>query len=236
MPNNFRFRTITKNGIYNFCLPSEGESDKIPQGNLEPDSAGSEDPRAGGVWHKSLEESHSAQIRERSLLGHIQWSGDNQQILESDIFCILKSKGVKGIGAMYKVSPSKFVLVFGSQTGKEQLFNTVIQSRFGESDLYLNFSKWGGPLRNGKEPILVTMNLPEHVSDQAVELAFSNFGEVVSVFKGRHKFNRKLRNGKRHVRIDGRVVKSLDSQSRGPVFKTAGWLQGRLSLSSFQGR
>ena len=77
----------------------------------------------------------------------------------------------------------------------------MIQSRFGESDLYLNFSKRGGPLRNGKEPILVTMNLPEHVSDQAVELAFSNFGEVVSVFKGRHKFNRKLRNGKRHVRI-----------------------------------
>ena len=31
--------------------------------------------------------------------------------------------------------------------------------------------------------------------------AFSNFGEVVSVPKGRHKFNRKLRNGKRHVRI-----------------------------------
>ena len=28
----------------------------------------------------------------------------------------------------------------------------------------------------------------------------------------------------------------LDSQSRGPMFKTTGWLQGRLSLSSFQGR
>ena len=40
---------ITKNGIYNFCLPLERESDKIPQGNLEPDSAGSEDPQAGGV-------------------------------------------------------------------------------------------------------------------------------------------------------------------------------------------
>ena len=34
-----------------------------------------------------------------------------------------------------------------------------------------------------------------------MELAFSNFGEVVSVFKGRRKFNRKLRIGKRHVRI-----------------------------------
>ena len=34
----------------------------------------------------------------------------------------------------------------------------------------------------------------------------------------------------------GLVVKALDSQSRGPVFKTTGWLQGRLSLSSFRGR
>ena len=32
---------------------------------------------------------------------------------------------------------------------------------------------------------------------------------------------------------NGLVVKALDSQSRGPVFKTTGWLQGRLSLSSF---
>ena len=45
------------------------------------------------------------------------------------------------------------------------------------------------------------------------------------------------------IRIVGRKnliifkgCKSLDSQSRGPVFKTAGWLQGRLSLSSFRGR
>ena len=35
---------------------------------------------------------------------------------------------------------------------------------------------------------------------------------------------------------NGLVVRALDSQSRGPVFKTTGWLQGRLSLSSFRGR
>ena len=34
----------------------------------------------------------------------------------------------------------------------------------------------------------------------------------------------------------GLVVKSLDSQFRCPAFKTTGWLQGRLSLSSFQGQ
>ena len=32
------------------------------------------------------------------------------------------------------------------------------------------------------------------------------------------------------------MVKILDSQSRGPQFKITGWLQGQLSLSSFQGR
>ena len=35
---------------------------------------------------------------------------------------------------------------------------------------------------------------------------------------------------------NGLVVKVLDSQSRGPVIKTNGWLQGRLSLSSFRGQ
>ena len=35
---------------------------------------------------------------------------------------------------------------------------------------------------------------------------------------------------------NGLVVKALDSQSRGPMFETTGWLQGRLSLSSFRGR
>ena len=33
----------------------------------------------------------------------------------------------------------------------------------------------------------------------------------------------------------GLLVKVLDSQSRDPVFKTTGWLQGRLSLSSLRG-
>ena len=35
-------------------------------------------------------------------------------------------------------------------------------------------------------------------------------------------------------RSNGLVVKSLDSQSRGLMFKTAGCLQGQLSLSSLQ--
>ena len=35
---------------------------------------------------------------------------------------------------------------------------------------------------------------------------------------------------------NGLVVMVLDSQSRGPMFKTTGRLQGRLNLSSFRGR
>ena len=38
----------------------------------------------------------------------------------------------------------------------------------------------------------------------------------------------------RSLRSNGLVVKTLDFQSRGPEYKTTGWLQGRLSLSSFR--
>ena len=127
--------------------------------------------------------------------------GTQKKILESDLFRILESEGVTEIGALYKVSPSKFVLVFGSKTAKEKLAGTEIQCRFGESEIKLNFRKRVGPFRNGKEPTLVTIFLPAHIKDQAVRLAFSNFEEVVSILKGRHDFNRKIRNGKRHVKI-----------------------------------
>ena len=137
-----------------------------------------------------------------SLLGHPVCSEETRKkILEWDIFRILKSEGVTEIGALYKVSPSKFVLVFGSKAAKDKLENTEIQCRFGDSEICLNFHKRVGPLRNGREPIFVTILLPEFISGQTVRLGFSNFGDVVSVFKGRHKFNTDIRNGKRHVKI-----------------------------------
>ena len=68
---------------------------------------------------------------------------------------------------------------------------TEIHSNFGNKEIILNFEKRQyGPLRNGKEPIFVTLLLPEYVSDQVVRLAFSNFNS-------RHKFNRHIRNGRR---------------------------------------
>ena len=39
--------------------------------------------------------------------------------------------------------------------------------------------------------------------------------------------------GKLMVSLNGLVVNVLNSQSRSPVFRTIGWLQGQLSLSSF---
>ena len=92
-------------------------------------------------------------------------------------------------------------MVFGSKAAKEKLQGTGIQGRFGDSEICLSFRKRTGPLRNGRELIFVTILLPEFISDQAVRLALFNFGYVVSVFKGRHKFNGSIRNGKRHGRI-----------------------------------
>ena len=70
---------------------------------------------------------------------------------ESDIFRILDSEGVTEICALYKVSPSKFVLVFGAKMPKKKLAGTEIQSRFSDYEVCLNFWKRVGPLRNGKE-------------------------------------------------------------------------------------
>ena len=193
---------LDSNGIFNFVLPSEEESAQASEGDSAPSSAGLANSRTGGVWSRSREEAHSAHVQERSLLGHIITSEETQKkILEADIFRLLESEGVTEVGALYKVSPSKFVLVFGSRASKEKLVGTEIRCRFGDSDIRLSFHKRIGPLRNRREPTFVTLFLPEFVSDQAVKLAFSKFGEVVAVFKGRHKFNSDVRNGKRHVKI-----------------------------------
>lgn len=101
---------------------------------------------------------------------------------------------------MHKVSPLKFGLDFGSRTTKEKLASTEIQCCLGDSEICLNFWKQIVLLKNWTEPILVTIFLSELISDLAVSLVFSNFGDVVSVFKGRYEFNMKIRNDKRHVK------------------------------------
>ena len=64
------------NGIFDIFLLSEEEC--IPT-NLEPNSTGLKIWQTREVWHKSLEESHSAQIKERSLLGHLMCSEETQK-------------------------------------------------------------------------------------------------------------------------------------------------------------
>ena len=142
----------SNNDIFNFILPSEDDCSLAPDKNLEPNSAGLKSSRTGGVCHNSLEESHAAQINERSLLGHILCSEETRKkILEPDILRILESEGVTEIGAVYKVSPSKFVLVFGSKKAKEKLSGAEIQCRFDDSETCLNFCKRVGPLRDGRD-------------------------------------------------------------------------------------
>ena len=181
--------------MLNFILPSEDDCALAPEENLEPNSAGLKSSQTRGVWHKSLEESHSAQIKEKSMLGHLVYSEETtKKFLESDIFRILKSEGITEIGALYKVSPSMFVLVFGSKTTKQKLQGTEIQCRFGDLEVFLNFCKRVGALTNGREPIFVTILFPDFICDQVVDK--SNFREVVSALKGRHKFNRSSETGK----------------------------------------
>ena len=72
------------------------------------------------------------------MLGYILCPEETEKkIQELDIFRTLESEGVTEISALYKVSPSKFVLVFGSKKAKEKLSGTEIQCRFGDSEICL---------------------------------------------------------------------------------------------------
>ena len=66
--NDTDIKQPLKNGIFNFFLPLEEECIPSPEENLGPNSASLKSSRTGRVWHKSLEESHSAQIKDKSLL------------------------------------------------------------------------------------------------------------------------------------------------------------------------
>ena len=99
-----------------------------PEENFEPNSAGMKSSRTTRVRHKSLEESHSAWIKERSLIGHTTYSEETpKKILKYDI--------LTDVGPLCKFSPSKFDLVFGSKTPKEKLAGIEIQCRFSNSEV-----------------------------------------------------------------------------------------------------
>ena len=69
----------SKDDIFDFILLSEDDFVWASEENLDPNSAGLASSRTGGVWNKSLEEAHSAQVKERSLLGHLVCSEETQK-------------------------------------------------------------------------------------------------------------------------------------------------------------
>ena len=70
-------------------------------------------------------ELHSAQIKEKSLLGHLVCSEEIQRkILESDIFRTLEPEGVTEIGALCKFLPQS---LFWSLDQKRQRRNLKVE-------------------------------------------------------------------------------------------------------------
>ena len=61
-----------------FILPSQDDCALAPEENLDQNYAGLKSSRTRGVWRKSLEESHAAQIKERAFLGHILGSEETR--------------------------------------------------------------------------------------------------------------------------------------------------------------
>ena len=99
-------------------------------------------------------------MKEMSPVDHIVGPEDTQQrILRTDHPPHPRICGATEVGALCKVSPSMSILAFESKASQEKLLNTVICSLFGDLDIQLDFHKRIRPLRNGKEPTLVTIYL-----------------------------------------------------------------------------
>ena len=72
------------------------------------------------LWHKALEEEHVAQVKERSLTVYLLCKEELLgKFLESDIFHILETEGITEMSALFKVSSSKFILIFKSKKVRE---------------------------------------------------------------------------------------------------------------------
>ena len=173
--------TATPKGMQNYYL-------ELPPGNA--DSSSSEH------WYSGHEENYAAEVRVRTLHGRIICQGaEPSSIREEEIYRILESNEVTDVEALYKTSKGRFVLIFGSENSASKCRSAELSASSGEARVTLLFRE------RRRAPTFVTIFCPEYISCRAVELAFANFGEVQRVFYGTHRFNRNLRNGKRHVRI-----------------------------------
>ena len=147
-------------------------------------------------WHSGHEESYATEVGVRTLLGRLDCDGtEPSSVREEDIFRILELNEVTDVEALYKTSKERFVLIFGSEDSASKCRSMELSYASGDARVSLLFRE------RKRASTFVTIFCPEYISCRAVELAFSNFGEVDRVFYGTHKFNRNIRNGKRHVRI-----------------------------------
>ena len=90
-PSDVSIQQPLNSGFFKFILPSEEDCILPPEEHFEPNSVGSKSLETSGVWHKPLEESYAAQVRKRSLFGHIVCPEETQKkIRESDICSILE--------------------------------------------------------------------------------------------------------------------------------------------------
>ena len=153
-------------------------------------------PSSSEIWHTGREEDYATEVRVRTLFGRLECEGmEPNSVREKDIFRILELNEVRDVEALYKTSAQRFVLIFGSEDSALKCLDAELSFASGDERVSLVFRK------RRRAPTFVTMFLPEYISCQAVDLAFSNFGEVQNVFYGTHTFNRNIRNGKRHIRI-----------------------------------
>ena len=153
-------------------------------------------PSSSEIWHTGREEDYATEVRVRTLFGRLECEGtEPSSVREKDIFRILELNEVRDVEALYKTSAQRFVLIFGSEDSALKCLDAELSFASGDERVSLVFRK------RRRASTFITMFLPEYISCQAVDLAFSNFGEVQTVFYGTHTFNRNIRNGKRHVRI-----------------------------------
>ena len=157
-------------------------------------SADTAEPNA---WNVEKEKNYADNVKTRTVQGTIICEHlELDQVNEHSIYKILKSHNVTGISSIYKISSERFLLTFSS---KEEALKCQEYDLCGRSNdnktIYLSFNA------RQKPATFLTMHIPEYISPMAVYHAFSNFGDVGIVYFGKHTFNEKIRNGKRHYHV-----------------------------------
>ena len=121
------------------------------------------------VWSKTLGEENAAQVKEKFSWTLTLLRSTPKKFLEYNVFSYSRN------WECHKNEHAKLILIFESKRVREKFQVTEIHSRFGDKEIILRFQKqWSSLLGNGKEPIFLTLFLPEYVSDQAMRLVFSN--------------------------------------------------------------